>query len=46
MSDASPDSYDFEAEPYESSEILEITVDEGYQSERLDQFLASTIPVV
>ena len=43
MSDSSNDSYDFEAEPYESSEILEITVDEGYQGGRLDQFLAAQL---
>lgn len=43
MSDIPNDSYDFEAEPYESSEILEITVDEGYQGGRLDQFLAAQL---
>jgi 23S rRNA pseudouridine1911/1915/1917 synthase len=37
------DNFDYESEPYESSEILELLVDEGYQGGRLDQFLASQL---
>lgn len=41
--DHSSDKFDYEAEAYESSEILEIQVDEGYQGGRLDQFLAARL---
>ncbi|MFA5507847.1 MAG: RluA family pseudouridine synthase [Vulcanimicrobiota bacterium] len=43
MLDESPEGFDYEAQPYESSEILEVRVDEGYQGGRLDQFLAAQL---
>lgn len=35
--------FDFDSEPYESSEILDIQVDDGYEGGRLDQFLAARL---
>jgi 23S rRNA pseudouridine1911/1915/1917 synthase len=41
--DETTEHFDFEAEAYESSQILEIQVGDVYQGERLDQFLATQL---